>query len=544
MDPIFISFAFFLGFLVRQFSLPPLIGFLAAGFALQSFGFEGGETLHLVADLGVTLLLFSIGLKLNLKNLIKAEVWGTASIHMAAITIFFGLILYGFSIAGLSYFTQLTPQTILLIAFALSFSSTVFAVKILEEKGEMYSMHGKVSIGILIMQDIFAVLFLTLSLGKFPSLWALLIPIVLILIRPVLFFIADKCGHGELLLLFSLFVALVVGAYGFDLVGMKSDLGALVLGVLMSGHEKSSEMAKTLLSLKDLFLIGFFLTIGFYGAPSLSALGVSFLLVILIVFKFWLFFGVMTRFKLRSRSSLLGSLSLANYSEFGLIVAAVGTNNGWISPEWLVIIAVALAISFVIASPLNTFGDAIYVKYRNVLQKFETDTRHHDDQPIDPGTAKVCIFGMGRIGTAAYDYMSQNFINEIIAFDFDQKAVDQHQTSGRNVFYGDPTDPDFWSRMDWESSSDLRLVMLALPKHVSNLNIAQNMISKKFSGVISAVATFDDQVDELKNLGVQAAYNIYNEAGLGFAEHVLSYLKEENTDQNSRQANKNTNLLK
>jgi predicted Kef-type K+ transport protein len=527
VDPIFISIAFVLGFLVRQLSLPPLIGFLAAGFALQAFGFEGGETLHSMADLGVTLLLFSIGLKLNLKSLIKAEIWGTASIHMIAITSVFCLIIYGFSIAGLSYFSQLNLQTVLLVAFALSFSSTVFAVKILEEKGEMYSMHGKVSIGILIMQDIFAVVFLTLSLGKFPSLWALLIPIALILLRPILFLIADKCGHGELLLLFSLFVALVVGAYCFELVGMKSDLGALVLGVLMSGHDKSSEIAKTLLGLKDLFLIGFFLTIGFYGAPSLTALGVSFILVTLIFLKFWLFFVVLTRFKLRSRSSLLGSLSLANYSEFGLIVAAVGTNNGWISPEWMVIIAVALAISFVIASPLNTFGDAIYLKYRHFLRRFETDCRHHDDQPIDPGNAKVCIFGMGRIGTAAYDYMSQNYTDEIIGFDFNQMAVAQHQSSGRHVLYGDPTDPDFWSRMDRDSSKELRLIMLALPKHVSNLTVAKKIMSKRFSGTVSAVATFDDQVDELKEVGVHAAYNMYNEAGLGFAEHVLSSLKEE-----------------
>ena len=133
---------------------------------LNGLGFEGGETLQTFADLGVTLLLFSIGLKLDLKSLAKPEVWAGASMHMAITVVVFGVAVFGLGLIGLPFFADLNFPLAILVAFALSFSSTVFAVKILEEKGEMGAMHGRVSIGILIMQDIFAVLFLTFSPGQ------------------------------------------------------------------------------------------------------------------------------------------------------------------------------------------------------------------------------------------------------------------------------------------------------------------------------------------------------------------------------------------
>ena len=529
MDPVFISIAFVLGFLVRQVGLPPLVGFLAAGFALNALGFEGGEGLQTIADLGVTLLLFSIGLKLQIKNLAKPEIWAGSSLHMLTTIIVFGTGVFLLGRTGLPFFAALDLPLSILVAFALSFSSTVFAVKILEEKGEMSSMHGKVSIGILIMQDIFAVVFLTVSLGKIPSAWALLVPLALWGLRPLLYRLADRCGHGELLLLFSLCVALVIGAAGFELVGLKADLGALVLGVLMAGHEKSSEMAKTLLGLKDLFLVGFFLTIGFYGAPSLAAIGVAALLVMVVPLKVALFFTLLTRFKLRARSSLLASLNLANYSEFGLIVAAVGASRGWLEPEWLVIIAIALAISFVIASPLNTAADTLYGRYRENLQRFETDNRHADDQPFDPGNATIGIFGMGRLGTMAYDFLHDKYGDTVLGFDFNADKVRSHQEAGRRVVYGDPTDPDFWSRISLKPGHKARMILLAMPKHVSNLNTARQMLNKGYTGMIAATAHFDDQVEELRQAGVSAAFNFYNEAGLGFAEHAWLALEQRET---------------
>lgn len=532
MDPLLITIAFVFGFLVRQVGLPPLVGFLAAGFVLNGLGFEGGETLQEIADLGVTLLLFSIGLKLDLKTLAKPEVWAGASLHMLVTIAVFGAGIFGLSMIGLPFFSSLTLPLAVLVAFALSFSSTVFAVKILEEKGEMGAMHGRVSVGILIMQDIFAVLFLTFSLGKLPSPWALLIPVALFVVKPILYRLMDRSGHGELLLLFGLFAALVAGAGGFELVGLKADLGALILGILLAGHAKSSELAKTLMGFKELLLVGFFLTIGLSGTPSMAAIGVAALLVAVAPLKVALFYFLLTRFKLRARSSLLGSLSLANYSEFGLIVAAVGASQGWLGSEWLVIIALALSATFIIASPLNTAADALYIRYRQKLITFETDTRHPDDQPIDPGKATIGIFGMGRLGTMAYDFMQEKYGDTVLGFDFNADKIRKHCEAGRKVVFGDPTDPDFWPRIQRRKTGS-PMVLLTMPKHQANLAAARHLIDVGYPGKIAAIAHFDDQIEELEEAGVHAAFNFYSEAGLGFAEHVWSVMEKKAPGENS-----------
>ena len=137
MDPVFLAIAFVLGFIARQVGLPPLVGFLAAGFALNGLGFESGPLLVQFADLGVTLLLFSIGLKLKIGTLLRPEVWAGASLHMVATIVVFGFAIFALGAAGIHLFAGLDLATSALIAFALSFSSTVFAVRALEEKGAL-----------------------------------------------------------------------------------------------------------------------------------------------------------------------------------------------------------------------------------------------------------------------------------------------------------------------------------------------------------------------------------------------------------------------
>ena len=519
MDPIWITIAFLLGFGARQVRLPPLVGFLAAGFVLNGMGIEGGETLETIADLGVTLLLFSIGLKLQIRSLLEPKIWATGTIHMLITVVLFGAAIFGLSLTGTSLFGSLDVKLSLLVAFALSFSSTVFAVKVLEEKGEMAALHGKVSIGILIIQDIVAVIFLTFSLGKIPSWWALPLLALLPVIRYLLKAMLSRCGHGEVLILAGMFIGLVVGAASFDLVGLKADLGALIVGMLIADHPKASELAKALLGFKEIFLVGFFLSIGLSGAPSLEALGIAALLTLVMPFKVALFFFLLTRFKLRARTSMLTSLSLANYSEFGLIVGAVGAANGWIEPEWLVVMAIALSMTFVLAAPLNTAAHSIYSRMATRLKSFETRTRLPEEEPIDPGDARIVIFGMGRVGTGAYDALRQRHGGKVIGFDFDSDVIRQHQEAGRNVIKGDPMDADFWERAR-AKDHQVTLVMLAMPSQTENKEVARQIKSFNFPVRIAAIARFDDEVEALKEAGVDAAFNIYGEAGVGFAEHV------------------------
>ena len=172
MDPLWILGAFIFGSASSKVGLPPLVGYLMAGFALNGLNIEGGETLQNIADAGVTLLLFTIGLKLKIKNLIKPEVWAGTTIHMLITIIFLSAALWAAGSFGIHLLTDLNWESAILIAFALSFSSTVFAIKVLEEKKEMSSRHASTAIGILIMQDIIAVIFLAFSTGKIPSLWA------------------------------------------------------------------------------------------------------------------------------------------------------------------------------------------------------------------------------------------------------------------------------------------------------------------------------------------------------------------------------------
>ena len=526
MDPLLILIAFVFGFGVYRVGLPPLVGYLIAGFVLQALGIQGGENLETIADMGVMLLLFTIGLKLKLKSLARPEIWAGASIHMFVTVMVFGAAIFALGLAGFTAFAGLDFKLSLLVAFALSFSSTVFAVKALEDRGEMASLHGRISIGILIIQDIFAVLFLTFSTGKIPSPWAIALVGGLIAARPLLIAMLNRVGHRELLLLFSIFLALGLGAAGFDFVRLKPDLGALFMGVLLAGHPKTEEMSDALLSIKDLFLVGFFLTIGLAGAPTLQSIGIAVILTVAVVFKVGLFFLLLSRFKLRARTSLLATLSLANYSEFGLLVAAIGVKNGWIGPEWLVTIAIALSISFIVASPLNTAAHRIYERWSKRLKPFESKTRHPDDQPLDSGDAEIAVFGIGRIGTALYDDMREKYGEIVIGIDFNFEEVEKHCQAGRNVIVGDAADMDFWERAIAGGPQKLRTVILAMPEHNANMNALEELTRRQFAGKIAAAAKYDDEVEELKQAGAHVAYNIYVQAGFGFAEHVYQALED------------------
>jgi predicted Kef-type K+ transport protein len=474
--------------------------------------------LEVIAEMGVTLLLFCIGLKLKVRQLLRPEIWAGASIHMGVTVLLFGAGLFGLGLTAVPFFAPLSMETCLLVAFALSFSSTVFAVKVLEERAETTSFHGRVAVGILIVQDLVAVIFLTASTGKLPSIWAIPVVAGLFILRPLLMRLMDRSGHGELMILCGFLMALVLGADLFERVGLKADLGALFVGVLLAPHPKAPELAKHLLGFKDFFLIGFFLSIGLSGLPSPTTLAMALLLMAALPIKVALFFVLLTRFNLRARTALLASFNLANYSEFGLIVGAIAAAQGWIGAEWLTIMAMALSISFVAAAPLNTHADRLYHRFAARLKRFETEHRHPTDASIDPGGAEIAVFGMGRLGTSAYDAMTARYGDVVVGVDFDHATVQRHCKADRNVVFGDPTDPDFWVRT--RPDRKVRLAMLAMPKQAANLAAARQVRANGFAEMIAATALFDDEIPQLIEAGVDKAFHFYSEAGLGFADHA------------------------
>ncbi|EPS3423590.1 cation:proton antiporter [Vibrio fluvialis] len=522
MDLIFISAAFIVGFVALKLHLPPLVGFLIAGFGLKLYGFESNETISMLADLGVTLMLFTIGLKLDIKTLLEKEIWAGATIHNIVSTAVFTLALVAFKFLGLDSLSSVPFSSLLLLGFALSFSSTVFAVKSLQEKGEMNSTYGTLAIGILVMQDIFAVIFLTASTGKLPE-WYAVGLFILPFLRPLLFELLDWVGHGEMLILLGIFLALVVGAGSFELVGMKPDLGALILGLMLAKHRKASELSKALFNLKELFLVCFFLNIGLSEEPTQTGFVLALLLLILLPIKGALYFWVINKFHFRVRTSLLASLSLFNFSEFGLIVGGLAFKMGWLPGDILVALAISVSLSFILAAPLGRKGHAIYQRSSHWFHEYLPDELHQRDKLINPGKAQVLILGMGRIGTGAYEELHHRYGPISLGVELREDAAQGHREEGRNVISGDATDPDFWERI--LDTGQVKMVLLAMPHHQAN-QIALSLLKKRhFKGQIAAIAEYPDQMENLIEEGAHAAFNIYSEAGTGFARHVCEQLK-------------------
>jgi len=522
MDPLLIGLAFLFGFGARQLGQPPLVGFLVAGFAANAFGIAGGETVDAIAELGVTLLLFLIGLELEPRRLFKTEVWATASGHALASIALFGGGAMAAAAAGIGAFAGLDWEGALALGFALSFSSTVFAVKNLDDRGESGALHGRTAIGILILQDVFAVVFLTFAGGKLPEVWAIALVAVLALRTPLLAVLA-RLGHGELVMLFGLFLALGIGAGGFGIAGLKPDLGALVLGALLAGHPRSRELAHALFPLKDLFLVGFFLQIGLSGLPTWEQLGVAWVLVALVPVKIAMFLLAFARLRFRARSSVLAALALGSYSEFGLIVSAIAAEAGWIAPFWPGILAIAVAGSFILSAPFQNAAHDLNPHRHRWLAKLERRRRHPEEQPIQLGDARIAVLGMGRIGTGAYDDLVAHCGDVVIGVEVDAAKVAAARAGNRRVVQADVTDPAFWHRLE---RGRVQLVLLAMPAHDSNMFAFKLLKASQYEGKVAAIARFPDEVEALEAAGVDIAFNMYAEAGGGFASHVRRNLED------------------
>jgi Trk K+ transport system NAD-binding subunit len=154
---------------------------------------------------------------------------------------------------------------------------------------------------------------------------------------------------------------------------------------------------------------------------------------------------------------------------------------------------------------------------------FETPTRLPEDELIDPGDAEIAILGMGGVGTSAYDEMSSRYGDIVIGVDFNTERVEEHQKKGRRVFFGDASDSDFWKRVE-PSKSAVCLVMLALPDPKTSIFSIQQMKERGYKGQITASVRYEDEMHLLKDAGIDAVYNLYEEAGVGFADHVCEHM--------------------
>ena len=515
MDVAYYLVPFAGGLVAMLVRLPPLVGFLVAGFTLNAMGYESTPTLETVADLGVTLLLFTIGLKLNVRTLLRLEVWGTSTLHVALSTAATVGLLALVKLTGVWLLVDSGWMTLALLAFALSFSSTVFAVKALEERSESRSLYGRTAIGILVMQDIFAVVYITASGGHLPSPWAFAL-LLLIPAAPLMRALLPRIGHGEMQILYGVVLALVVGYWLFDHVGLKGDLGALIIGMLLASHPSAGGLSKSLFEMKELFLVGFFVSIGLAELPTWQSLGLAVLLLLVLPIQGAFFMALLSGFRMRYRTALLATLALTNFSEFGLIVADKAVGKGWLTDDWLVVLSLSVSLSFVIAALCNTFSPQIYDKVIGILPPQDPTKLHDGDKPIDLDSVRAVVLGMGRVGHGTYDRLADDYGIAVLGIDSDEDKVAALREDGYNVIEADATDPAFWDKLLLADS--VELVMLAMPDHSGNIFAIDQLHHRSFGGRIAAMVKYAEEMDLLRERGVGSVFHVYDEAGVEFGD--------------------------
>ncbi len=498
--------AYLLGLGASYLKLPPLVGYLGGGVLLYLLGQESSELLYDIGHIGVLLLLFTVGLHIRLRSIFRAEVFGAGTLHLAFSV---GL----FTVLGLVVGLGVTAAVV--TSIILGFSSTVLAAKTLENRSELDSYHGRTAIGVLILQDLVAIAVLAMSGLEAPSVWVFLLLLVPLL-RPFLTRLLEASRHDELLLLYGLLLALGGGAL-FELLGLSSELGALAAGALLAGTEKADELAEKLWGLKEAFLVGFFLEIGLGGLPPVGGVLIAVGLVLLLPLRGALYFLLMAAFKLRVRNGFMIGASLTSYSEFALIAGAAAAAGGLIPESSLLVLALAVVLSFAVAAPLNRNVHDLYERLEPILCRFERRTRHPDHAPMSLGRARSLVFGMGRTGVAAYSALADRDMRPL-GLDSDPAKIERHRRDGRRVIYGDAEDPELW---DDVSISGLEAVILALPDLEARLHAIESLRERDFTGVISTVSMYPEEEEPLREAGADVIAHPLSEAGFGLAEQSL-----------------------
>jgi len=286
----------------------------------------------------------------------------------------------------------------------------------------------------------------------------------------------------------------------------------------VSAHPKASELSKSLLSFKDLFLIGFFLSIGLTALPDADMVIAALVLCALLPLKQVLFFFIFAKLRLRVRHSHLGALALANYSEFGLIVAVLAVKAGWLDEDWLVVLALAVSLSFVATSVLYRGAHSSYALLKGRLRRFESPTRLPEDVVERPRTAEIIVVGTGRVGRGAFQALHDLVGDRVWGMDANRERIRQQRAEGLHVFAGDGENADVWEQID---VATIKLVLLTMPSIDDCRNVTDQLRRAGFQGRIAAIARFEDEREALLAAGIDTVFNFFTEAGIGFAEDSL-----------------------
>lgn len=454
-----------LAYKLRQ---PLIVAFIAVGVLVGPSALaiiRQPAEIELFAEIGISLLLFVVGLKLDL-HLIR-------SVGKVALATGLGQVAFtsavGFVIAlGLG----LDVMSALYVAVALTFSSTIIIVKLLSDKRELDDLHGKIAVGFLIVQDIVVVLVM-IALSAFAEVdegvglaremalvllkGAGFVGAIAVLIRwvmdPLLLRFANT---PELLVLFSIAWAVALAAFG-DALGFSVEVGAFLAGVSLASTPFREAIATRLVSLRDFLLLFFFIDLGAQLDPGLLGEQLPAALVLslfVLVGNPILVLLIMAAMGYRAKTGFLAGLTVAQISEFSFILAALGVALGHIDTEAMGLITTVGLVTIGLSTYLILYSHPIYDRLAPLLRLVERSAVREPTigRPGDGPPPEVIVFGQGRYGGSISEHLRDQGV-EVLGLDIDPRLLRQRAAEGLRVRYGDAENPDVAETLPLEQAA-------------------------------------------------------------------------------------------
>ncbi|PZX49100.1 transporter (CPA2 family), partial [Cereibacter changlensis] len=455
------------GALARQ---PLIVSFIAVGLVAGPSALDvvrSDAQIDLLSELGIAVLLFLVGIKLDVK-LIRSlgVVSATTGLGQVIFTAFFGYLI-GLAL-GLGQITSLY------VAVALTFSSTIIIVKLLSDKREIDALHGQIALGFLIVQDLVVVLaMIVLSaigigapdhggqaggsvLTVLASGLALLGAVVLF-VRYAANPLTERLARApELLVIFAMALAAMFAAVG-DLVGLGKEVGGLMAGVALASTPYRETIAARLAPLRDFLLLFFFIALG--ATLDLSLLGAN--LTGAVVFSLFVLIGnplivlaIMGAMGYRKRTGFLAGLTVAQISEFSLIFVAMGVSLGHVGEDALGLVTMVGLVTIAASTYMITYSHQLYALFEPLLGVFErkgTPREPSEAAAHEVGNCRIIIFGLGRFGTAIGLRLKRRGIR-VLGVDFNPQAVRRWRDLGLEAEFGDAGDPEFIAELPFRGA--------------------------------------------------------------------------------------------
>ena len=494
----------------------------------------------LLSKLGVAVLLFIVGLKLDVK-LIRSL--GTVSLIVGlcqvALTIGLGFLL--------SLVLGFSGKTSIFISVALAFSSTIIIVKVLSDKHEIDSLHGRIALGILIIQDLLVVLAMivltTFDVGNeqagqdfFVSIlnillyMTILLTVVGIFMRYLAFRVASFVAKNtELMICFAVAWAVLLAAI-CDAVGLSKELGGLLAGVSLASTPYREAIVSRLSSLRDFLLLFFFVGLGtqidlsYFVNMVWPALAFSFFVFIfkpVIIMFCTVFMGY------HKRTGFLTGLSLAQISEFSLIFVSMAYGLEYISQDVLALVTLIALFTIISSTYLLTLSHQIYAFVEPLIgfiDTFQSKRARSDHVKVMRKKYDIVLFGLGRYGQA----MAKGFMEsgkKVLAVDFNPEQVKKWKSYGYDAIYGDASDPDFFHVIPLKN---VNWVIAALPQHNIGVMyedprsvILQSLKDENYSGGVGIACHHQFHVEKFKKNGVDIIFLPHQDAADRAVNNVL-----------------------